>query len=173
MRVIPSFVSRLPGSVQHTLGILPGEKVIAWGSGPGPDATHPAFAAATGRALYAQTLGERIPWDRISKATWNDPVLELVTLDEHDQPTRVVRLEFGDARDLPPAIHDRVTDSVVVSERVDLGAGAAALMVARRGSDDGVIRWSVVFDSGLNPADPVLRERADQALAQLRDALGI
>jgi hypothetical protein len=46
-------------------------------------------------------------------------------------------------------------------------------MVARRDGDEGTIWWSVVFDSGLNAADPALRARADEELASLRDALGI
>ena len=86
---------------------------------------------------------------------------------------RQVRLRLDDARDLPPAVHDRVTASVVVSERVDLGGGAMALMVARRASDDDDIRWSVVFDTGLDPEDPALRRAASEALGRLRNALGI
>ena len=70
-------------------------------------------------------------------------------------------------------LHLSVDGTVVVSERVDLGDGEGALMVARRGSDDGVIRWSVVFDAGLDPSDPALRQAADAALTRLRDSLGI
>ncbi len=69
-------------------------------------------------------------------------------------------------------MHDRVTASVLISERVDLGNGAGALMVARR-SDDDEVRWTIVFDSGLDASDPALREAADAALARLREALGI
>jgi hypothetical protein len=46
-------------------------------------------------------------------------------------------------------------------------------MVARRAGDDAPVRWTVVFDSGLDPTDPALREAADEALARLRSALGI
>ena len=68
-----------------------------------------------------------------------------------------------------------MTASVVVSERVDLGGGAGAqLMVARRASDDDELRWSVVFDAGLDSSDdPRLRAAAAEALDRLRDALGI
>ncbi|MBK9740539.1 MAG: hypothetical protein IPO93_13745 [Actinobacteria bacterium] len=82
-------------------------------------------------------------------------------------------MRVDQARDLPAAVRDRVTASVVISDRVALGEGAKALLVARRGSDDGEIRWSVVFDAGLDPRDPTLRAAADEALAQLRDSLGI
>ncbi len=153
------------------LGIGPGERVVAWGSSPGADATQTLFAAATDKALYLQATGDRLPWDRISKATWNDPLLELVVSMDSGQP-RLLRLTVEDARDLPAAVHDRVTASVLISERVDLGNGAGALIVARR-SDDDDVRWTVLFDSGLDTTDPVLRAAADAALARLRDALGI
>ncbi len=173
MRVMRGFVSRIPGTVRSALGIRAGERVLAWGSGPGARPTEAAFAAATDRALYAQAVGERLPWDRIGKATWDEPFLELTVLDDADRPVRQVRLKLDDARDLPPAVHDRVTASVVVSERVDLGGGATALMVARRASDDDGIRWSVVFDTGLDPEDPALRQAASDALGRLRNALGV
>ncbi len=173
MRVIPKLAGRLPGTVQDMLGIRPGEKVIAWGSSPGADTTQTVFTAATARALYSQQLGQRIPWHTISKATWDEPTLDLVLLDSVDQPGRSVRLSVDDARDLPAAVHDRVVGSVVAGQHVDLGHGAGALMVARRGSDDGEIRWSVVFDAGLDTADPALRREASEALGRLRESLGI
>jgi hypothetical protein len=173
MRLWPRLTARLPGSVAAMLHIRPGEKVVAWASAPGADLTQTLFTAATGRALYVQEIGERIPWDRISKATWQEPLLELVVLDDDGQPARVVRVRIEEPRDLPAAVHDRVTASVVVSERVDLGGGAWALMVARRASDEDDVRWSVVFDPGLDATDPVLREAAAVALARLRSAMGI
>ena len=35
------------------------------------------------------------------------------------------------------------------------------------------LRWSVVFDAGLDPSDPQLRVRADDVLAGLRTSLGV
>jgi hypothetical protein len=173
MRIMPKLGGRLPGTVVAMLGIGPGEKIVAWGSASPGDATQTVVAAATDRALYLQATGDRLPWDTIVKASWDEPVLELVVSDAAGGAPRAVVVELDDARDLPAAIHDRVTASVVVSERVDLGNGAGALMVARRSSDGDSIRWTVVFDSGLDPSDPALRAAADEALARLRDALGI
>jgi hypothetical protein len=172
MRILPKLGGRLPGSVLAMLRIEPGEKVVAWGATSTADGTQSMVTAATDRALYLQSTGERLAWDRIAKATWDQPVLELTVVDDPARPPRTVTITLDEPRDLPAAVHDRVTASVVVSEHVDLGEGAGALMVARRGSDD-VIRWSVVFDSGLDPSDPALRRAADEALARLRDSLGI
>lgn len=170
MRIMPRLGNRLPGSVVAMLGIGPGEKVVAWGTTS--DATQSTVVAATDRALYVQAVGERLPWDTIAKATWSDPDLDLVITSPDGRP-RSMRVRIDDSRDLPAAVHDRVTASVVVSERVDLGNGAKALLVARRSGDSGEIGWSVVFDAGLDPSDPALRAAADDALARLRDSLGI
>lgn len=173
MRGLPGLPPRLPAGVADALGVRPGEKVIAWGAGPGADVTQAAFVVATTRALYTQATGERVPWHRVSKAAWDEPILDLVLLDDGGQPSRPLRIRLDDAKDLPPAVHDRVTDSVLISDRVELGAGAGALLVARRDSDDGSIRWAVVFDAGLDPADPQLRAAVDEALGRLRESLGI
>lgn len=172
MRIIPKLTSRLPGSVTALLRLEPGERVIAWGSTHSADGTQTLFTVATDRALYVQAVDERIAWDHISKVIWNDPVLEVMRTDDQGRGLPALRVRVDDARDLPGAVHDRVRSSVLVSERVDLGGGAGALMVARRGSDDEV-RWTVVFDSGLDPTDPALRTAAADALATLRGSLGI
>lgn len=165
--------SRIPAGVAESLGVRRGEKVIAWGIRETPGVQGAQYVVATDRALYEQVSGRRIPWHLVSKAAWDEPRLDLVLIDESGAPATPLGLTLAEANDLPPAVRDRVTDSVVVTERVDLGDGAGALMSARRGSDDGEIRWSIVFDSGLDPADPELRRRASDALVQLRDSLGI
>lgn len=161
---------RLPGGVASDSGVLPGEKVIAWGSRSPAEDGPTTYAIATGRALYLQLPSVRIPWHQVSKASWDEPVLDVVL---NGPGAERFRVELDEARDLPAAVHDRVTDSVVVSEWVELTPTAGARMVARRDSDDGSIHWSVIFDGGLDPTDPGLRATVDEALERLRDALGI
>jgi hypothetical protein len=158
---------RLPREEVQALGVPAGERTVGWGR------LAAGCAVATDRALYAATLGGRLPWHAISKAVWDPPYLSLTVVDRAGAVVGRPRLDLVEPRDLPAAVHDRVTASVVVSEHVDLADGSGALIAARRDSDDDEIRWSVVFDAGLDPTDPALRAAADDALARLRDALGI
>jgi hypothetical protein len=162
-----------PKGLKSRLDMLPGEKLVAWGSGLRTSGTDAAYVAATNHAVYVESVGERIPWDRISRAQWDEPMLELVVLDGTGQPSRLVSVPLDQANGVPAAVHAQVTQSVIASERLDLGDGAGAVAVARRSMDSDSIWWSVVFDSGLDHADPALRMRADAALGALRDSLGV
>jgi hypothetical protein len=143
--------------------------VIAWGRSEVIDVI--SYVVATDRALYLES--GRILWNRIARATWEEPIMTLVVTDDAGRASRPTAVQVDESGDLPAAVHDRVTASVVISQRVEFESGGAALMVARRGSDDQPITWSVIFDSGLDPRDPSLRRAADEALASLRDSLGI
>ena len=125
------------------------------------------------KMLQLESLGERIPWDFVSKAQWDEPMLAVVALDGAGQPSRLVSVRLDQANGVPAAVHAQVVQSVIASERIDLGDGAGAVAVARRSLDSDSIWWSVVFDSGLDHADPALRMRADAALGALRDSLGV
>lgn len=160
---------RLPAGIRERLEVPKGERVIAWGVDPAND----RYTLATDKALYPESIRERLRWDSISKATWDEPLLHVTVHDSTGATKGIVKLRVEDSGDLPAAVFALVTESVVVSEHVDLGDGAGARMVARRDGDQGTIWWSVVFDSGLNPSDPALRARADEELASLRDFLGI
>ena len=146
-----------------------GERVIAWGC----DSANDRYTLATDKALYPEQIRERLRWDSISKATWDEPILNVTIHDTSGATKGTLKLRVEESGDLPAAVFALVTESVVVSEYVDLGNGAGARMVARRDGDEGTIWWSVVFDSGLNSADPALRARAEEELASLRDSLGI
>lgn len=164
--------SPITADVRRQMGIPSQERVIAWGIG---DAREPgsSFVVATGEALYDQRTGARFPWQDVIKGTWEQPDFQLTVASANGAIRTSVRLD--DPRDVPAAVRDRVTDTVVVSQYLDLGEGAGAQFVARRDPDGDLagIRWSVVFDAGLDPSDASLRARADEALANLRGSLGI
>ncbi len=177
MRLLPPRTPKVPADLRERLSIPRSEKVIAWGSGPmtrpGESLPSRGYLAATDLAFYAEGPGERVTWDRISRASWEEPVLEVVLEDEAGAVSGRLRLEVDLSWDLPAAVRDRVTASVVISEMIDLGDGVRARMAARRPNDHADIRWTVVFDAGADPTDPQLQARARAALADLRSSLGI
>ena len=167
---------RAPADLRDRLGIPPHERVLAWGSGPkavGGSGDAPDYVAATEFALYVEGTGMAYPWDSIARASWSEPVMEVQLLDATGGAGPTLRLRITESGDLPAAVHDRVTASVLISERVEITEGVRARMVARRAHDDAPVRWSVVFDAGVDASDPELQRLARTALDDLRSALGI
>lgn len=157
---------RTPADVRAS--IADGERVLAWAP------VQPAgFAIATDAALYLpvpQML--RLQWDLITKATFSDAaVLVVEGRPEPGGRDRAWRVVLTDPGALPTVVYERVTSSVVVSERVILRGELGARIVARRAGE--ALRWTVTFDAGLDPRDPALRAEADAALAELRATLGV
>jgi len=169
---------RPPAEVREV--VPSGERVLAWSRvSPG------GVAVATDAALYlpvggsearqvgqAAPVGLRLAWDLITKATFSDAAVLVVEgrpeARARDRAWRVVLEEPGA---LPTVVYERVTSSVVVSERVALRGELGARIVARRVGDG--LRWTVTFDAGLDSRDPALRQEADAALAELRATLGV
>jgi len=164
--------SPIDEQVKGALGIGPRERVLAWGVG---DAAQPedSYVVATDAGLYGQRGDLRIPWERVIKGTWEQP--DFVLTIEGPNGAQRTRIRLAEPRDLPAAVRDRVMDTVVASEYTELGEGYGAQLVARRAPGGGVedISWSIVFDAGLDPTDPRLRQEADRALADIRASLGI
>jgi hypothetical protein len=157
--------------VLRELGVPRGARVIAAGTALGLIDQPRVQVVATLLGLHVTGWSEPLHWDRIESAAWDEPLLDLVINDEHG--SRLEQLRLDRAGDLPAAVHDRVTASVVTSERWELADGRFATFAARRRSSDGEIHWTVVFDSGLDPNDPDLRAAADAIVNELRQSLGI
>lgn len=165
-------IRRAPKLGRDARAVLPaGERLIAWGARTMEPKVAVDYVLASDRALYLD--GERLRWDLITKATWNEPDLVVHVHDAAGRPVRRILCTMAQPGDLPGAVFALVTASVVVSESLDLGDGMTAKAIARRDGDGGQIWWSVIFAEGENPADPDLRARADSALGELRSALGI
>lgn len=149
-----------------------GERLLTWGSGPSGQ------VLASNRAIYLPSSGDfmasgwtRVAWMSVDRATWEEP--EVLIEGRLGGSPRRWRVTLADAGRLPEVIRERVTASIVISEHVDLVEGGGARIVGRRTDGDTAVEWSITFDPGLDPDDPGLRAAAVNALADLRDSLGI
>lgn len=163
----------LPREIAARLDLRPGERVLGWA--PSVDAGAAAYVVATDRALHIPPPAGwgRVPWDLVVRASWSEPVLEVIAQEAPGGRPRTMRLHVDEPGDLVPNVHAAVTASVIVQERLDLGGGRRATAVARRVADTGETRWSVSFDRGVDPNDPGMRSAADAALRELRSSLGL
>jgi len=150
---------------------VPGERVLAW------MAVGASSVVATDRALTLPTgaVGElRVPWDRVLRASWEPEVFELTAQPVDGGRPVVTRVRIdGEPGVLPEVVRERVTASIVVQHHAVLDGERGARFIARRVPGSADLRWSVVFDAGLDPADPQLRRSADDVLATLRASLGV
>jgi hypothetical protein len=145
-----------------------GERLLAWSR------VNPAgIAVATDSALYLPVpQSVRFAWDLVAKATFDEAgVLVVEGRDQPQGPDRAWRVLLDEPGAFPTVVYERVTSSVVVSERVAIEGDLGARVVARRVGDH--LRWTVTFEAGLDPRDPRVRARADVAVAELRSTLGV
>jgi hypothetical protein len=160
---------RRPGApAQVRRVVAPGERALAWGK----DGLGQVVVVST-LALYVPGRSgdhERLPYDKIASAGWDDPTLEVVLVGRGGQ-RHLLRLD--EPGEVPPTLRERVTASIALSEHVDLVGGAGARITARRVPGKDGLTWNVVFDPGLDPGDPDLRRSADAAIAQLKSSTGL
>jgi hypothetical protein len=125
---------------------------------------------ATDAALYLSDAGfVRLPWERIEQASWKDGWLhirEVGRAGEHH-----LRLTEPDA--VPETVQERVTATIAINRHEKLPGGGGVRIVGRRPPRGDAIRWTFVFDAGLDPDDPGLRAQAEQILENLRRQTGL
>lgn len=148
----------------------PAERLLAWG-----ELTDGQVCACTDLAIHMPGIG-RVPWDEVVRGAWSEEFLDLVLAPVPGQRARQVRLRFAEPGQVPGVVRERVQWTVVASQHVTLGhpdgRTGGAMLNARRSPATSEVRWGVVFDPGIDPADPGWRAAADTALADLRDQLG-
>jgi hypothetical protein len=158
---------RPPAEIRARAG---GERVLAWL----PSGTSSLVATEVALLLPDGSEPARVPWDLVLRAQWDEDGLDLTAQTGPGGRPVVVHVPVtGDIGTIAGVVRERVNASIVVQDRITLSGRAGARVVARRvpGSTD--LRWSVVFDPGLDPGDPALRAAADAALAELRASLGV
>lgn len=148
------------------------ERVVSWASTVGGD-----VVVATQRGLWLPDDGgerRRLEWHLINKAVWGDGELVLTEAVEVSPGVVVdgspIVVEIETPRDLPKAVHRRVTGSVAVTEHFELSAGGGVRIVARRVSGADGLRWVMKYDKGTATADPAVRAEAEELLRETQAA---
>ncbi|GAB3652070.1 hypothetical protein GCM10027589_09280 [Actinocorallia lasiicapitis] len=161
---------RLPRNVSEALELHRGERALAHAATRGG-----SHVVATGVALHLPD-GDggyvRLPWETVLGASWQDSWLHV----RADDGEHHVRLDG--AGSVPEVVQERVTATVVVNQRFTLPEGGVRI-VGRRppkskpspARDE--LLWTLVFDDGLDSADPGLRAHAEQLLEALRRQIGL
>jgi hypothetical protein len=79
----------------------------------------------------------------------------------------------GEFEVLAAVVREQVMGSIVIQHHVELVGEIGARLIARRVPGENDLRWSVVFDAGIDTKNPLIREQVDAALLSLRSSLGV
>ncbi|MFC4051169.1 hypothetical protein ACFOY4_15865 [Actinomadura syzygii] len=157
----------LPAEVRDKLALERRERVLT--AAPTRGGSH---VVATTTALHLPTAEggfTRIPWERVDHAQWKDGWLHVQETSggaEH-------HVRLTEPGTVPETVRERVTATVVVSQQAVLPGGGKVRIAGRRPATGGDVRWTFVFDAGLDPDDPGLRAQAEQILHDLRRQTGL
>ncbi|MEO5874645.1 MAG: hypothetical protein ABIS86_21470 [Streptosporangiaceae bacterium] len=161
---------RLPRPVRDALHLPRGERTLAHAATRGG-----SHVIATPLALYVPD-GEggfsRLPWEQVLQVSWREEWLH-VTGDDGEH-----HLRLTEPGTVPEVVHERVTATVVVSRHYSLPGGGVRIVGrrpprSRPSAARDELLWSMVFDDGLDPADPGRQAQAEQLLEALRRQTGL
>jgi hypothetical protein len=111
----------------------------------------------------------RVAWESVDQATWKDGWLHV-----QETPAGAEHhVRLTDPGSVPETVRERVTATIAVSHQAALPGGGRVRIAGRRPATGGDVRWTFVFDPGLDPDDPGLRAQAEQALHDLRRQTGL
>ena len=147
-----------------------GRRILAWASSGSSQ-----VAALETELLLPEGLEPgQLPWDLILRASWEPDHADIVYQPQAGgSPRTLVIPVSGEFEVLAAVVREQVMGSIVIQHHVELKGEIGARLIARRIPGDTALRWSVVFDAGIDTKDPIMRERADEALSTLRTSLGV
>lgn len=151
------------------LAVASGERLLAWA--PVESGHEATVVGGTRDALY---LPDRVPWEQVATATWDDDerVLRVVVLAPFGEPQPIHLLPLREPGRLLQLVRERVTASMALQRHVPVGAGAIRVVARRAPSGRGEVVWLVDYDAAVDPADPSVAEQVQRALVAAQDELG-
>ncbi|HEU5043640.1 MAG TPA: hypothetical protein VFT75_05875 [Nocardioidaceae bacterium] len=168
-------LSGIPAPVLKRAGLGPGEKVLA--SATSQDG---AWLLGTRVALYLvppeSAEPRRIPWEHVERADWqrDDQRLVVAEVGRYGEVRPRHTFFIDQPGSLLSFVRERVTASVVMQRRVVVEGKKGLFVIARRPPDGaGAISWAYEFDRGVDPADPLVSELAEQGLLAAAEELGL
>lgn len=161
---------RLPADLRGRLPLLPGEAVLA--SAELVDGWAVAGTAALHVLRNAAPAPSSHAWTDVDGASLDPETSQLTVRWVDGSAPAVLHLMDDTATTFPRALHERVQNSVVHSERVELTGGRVVRVALRRGADGG-LTTQVIGTGDVDLTDPVTASAVDAAEARVRDAAGL
>jgi hypothetical protein len=166
----------LPESITQSLDLIPGERVLAFGTDP-----LGRYVIATTEGLHLQRRPpaySRLDWSAIRHASFDSMALRLDVDEPNGTATTATALKVPllDQGDLPQVVRDRVMASIALQQHVALRGRLGVTVAARRQPRSDDLLWGITYDAGLDPADPAdpdLAADAADALARIRVDSGL
>ena len=119
----------------------------------------------------------RVGWEAIERAGWDSEasVLHVFETTSFGTPLRATELKVDDPGRFGQLLRERVDASVLIQRHVPLVGKKGVRIVGRRNpaDTDAPVAWNFVLDKGLEPDQPGLVDRAEAALAAVRDEFGV
>ena len=139
------------------------------------------WVAGSRAAVYLPTetadAVRRVGWEKIERAGWDseESILRVYETTAFGTPLRVTELKVDDPGRFGQLLRERIDASVLVQRHVPLVGKKGVRVVGRRNPSepDASVTWNFVLDKGLEPDQPGLVDRAEAALASVRDEFGI
>ena len=163
----------LPDGVRHALR---GDKPLAWAAddvGGWVVGTRDRIFLVGGESGLFTV--EDWPWEVVHRADWDKETSTLTVEPVQEYAAPVVRHErvLPEPGDLLALVRERVTATVVVSQRVPLTRSKGFRVIGRRPPTGGDVVWAFELDAGVDPHDPAVREATERALAEARASVGL
>lgn len=168
----PARTGALPGPVRVALHDRTREKVLSWGVDAGSGAV---VVAGTHHVFVVDVEGSIVldrPWHLVDGGTW-DADEEALTVSWVDGAPDT-RWVFRDgATFVPETLRERVQASVVLAESLRFRGRRTARVVIRQDLASGELVAQTLLGPGVRAADPEVRHATEEAMARLREQVGL
>ena len=147
--------------------VAPHGRLLAWAHHSG------GLIAATKNALVdiCDQVTTVTPWTDSVQAKWDPPTLTVVFQGQSDLVATSRSWILDEASQLPRAVRDRVTSTVVVDRVFELPNAGKVRFVARK--DETSVYWSAIADDQAASQTQIGQIEIAKAVAELRSTFGI
>ena len=153
---------KLPDDIRGQLDLTRGEHILAWA-----DDGQGRLVVASEGGLHLQRVPpdySRLGWEEIEHVSYDSGVMTIDLVPE--QGSASLRVPIGSERELPVAVRDRVTASVVVDRFVPLVDDRGVRIIGRRAAS-GETHWRLDLDPSIADQEAVVSE-AGRLLADIK-----
>jgi len=116
-----------------------------------------------------------LPWEQVQHADWDQDTSTLTVerVEEYGAPVTRWSFVLPEPGGLVPLLRERVSASVLLQRRVPIEKKRGLTVIARRPPAGGAVTWAYQLDPGIDPADPLVAEAAEEALRDAQESLGL